>query len=122
MIEERSFPNARASVTQARRFVCNVLTGIDAATRSEIAVMVSELAANAVLHAHTGFRVRITESGDGSVRVEVIDRGPGEPHLRMTRPDQPGGRGLRIVAEFADRWGVAHEASAGKTVWFAVAQ
>jgi anti-sigma regulatory factor (Ser/Thr protein kinase) len=121
MIEERTFPNTRASVTQARRFVCNALEDIDPATRSEIAVMVSELAANAVLHAHTGFRVRITDHVDGSVRIEVIDSGPGEPHLRMTTPEQAGGRGLRIVAEFADRWGVAHEAADGKTVWFAVA-
>ncbi len=121
MIEERTFPNTRASVTQARRFVSSALTRIDPTTRSEIAVMVSELAANAVLHAHSGFRVRISDSAEGGVRIEVMDSGPGEPHLRMTRPDQTGGRGLRIVAEFADRWGVAHEASAGKTVWFAVA-
>lgn len=121
MIEERTFPNTRASVTQARRFVCNALGDIDAGRRSEIAVMVSELAANAVLHAHTGFRVRVSDSGDEGLRVEVIDSGPGEPHLRMTTPEQAGGRGLRIVEEFADRWGVAHEAAAGKTVWFAVA-
>jgi anti-sigma regulatory factor (Ser/Thr protein kinase) len=120
MIEERTFPRSRSSVTQARRFVCDALAGIDGATRSEVAIMVSELAANAVLHAKTAFRVRITDNADGKVRVEVIDTGPGEPRLRMTPPEQPGGRGLRIVAEFADRWGVAHEAAAGKTVWFAV--
>ena len=114
MIEERTFPNARASVTQARRFVWNALADIDTATRSEIAVMVSELAANAVLHAHTGFQVRISD-GDGSVRVEVIDSGPGEPHLRMTTPEQSGGRGLRIVAEFA-----AAEATQDKILYAAV--
>jgi hypothetical protein len=45
--------------------------------------------------------------------------GPGEPALRSPRPTEPTGRGLQIVRELADHWGVIAAPNAnGKTVWF----
>jgi hypothetical protein len=51
------------------------------------------------------------------VRVEVADRNPAQPQLRV--PDETGGRGLRLVDELSDRWGV-HGGRPGKTVWFEI--
>jgi hypothetical protein len=43
------------------------------------------------------------------------------PALRRPEPSEPSGRGLRIVNELADRFGVAALTGApGKTVWFVV--
>ncbi len=52
---------------------------------------------------------------DGTVlRVEVHDSGPGMPRI-ADRADE-GGRGLLLVAAFADRWGVDGR-NPGKAVW-----
>ncbi len=117
-MHERTFAARRESVTRARRFVLESLTAAEPDC-SEIAVMVSELAANAVLHARTDFVVRVIQNDTSSVRVEVTDRGPGEPTLRFVSPQTRGGRGLRVVAALADDWGTTHDGADGvKTVWF----
>lgn len=88
----------------------------------DVALLVSELVANSVLHAglgpdaSVGMRVVATAS---RVRVEVRDAGPGF----APRPAAPGlqrtsGRGLFIVDRIADRWGV--ERGRGACVWFEI--
>ncbi|NEY35375.1 ATP-binding protein [Streptomyces sp. PRKS01-65] len=86
------------------------------------AQIVAELASNAVLHGRVpgrDFRLRLKLLGDGTLRIEVTDaRGDRAP--RVTGPvaaDAEGGRGLRIVAAFADRWGVDEALVPAKTVW-----
>jgi len=58
------------------------------------------------------------EPADGVLRVEVHDSGDGE--VRPVGPDEAvddeSGRGLLLVAAFADTWGVG-ERSPGKVVW-----
>jgi anti-sigma regulatory factor (Ser/Thr protein kinase) len=81
--------------------------------------MVSELATNSIRHAGTGFQVRVERSAD-EVRVEVIDRGSGVPAVRSPTPSDTSGRGLRIVENFADNWGV-RSSPPGKSVWFTLA-
>ena len=78
--------------------------------------MVSELATNSIRHAATSFTV-IVERVPGMVRVEVIDSGEGEPKMRAPAVSDPTGRGLRIVEELADDWGVVPTPD-GKMVWF----
>ena len=71
---------------------------------SDVLVVASELATNAVMHAQTPYEVRVSVAG--GVELEVVDEAPElVPHLR--RPgDGPGGMGMRIVDELAKRWGV----------------
>jgi hypothetical protein len=55
------------------------------------------------------------------VRVEVTDTGRGLPVLRQPAAADLRGRGLVIVKELADEWGVVAQAGqTGKMVWFAV--
>ena len=73
------------------------------------ALMLSELATNAVQHADTEFEVDIDadrEAGGRWVRVRVTDEAAGLPHRPEPPPDAPHGRGLRIVETLADAWGV----------------
>jgi len=52
-----------------------------------------------------------------TLRIEVTDaRGELLPTPRTATPDENFGRGLLIVEETADRWGVS-ELVVGKTVW-----
>lgn len=82
-------------------------------------LVVSELATNALLHGCLRdrlFRVRLQLTAT-TLRIEVSDpRGERLPRLRLPEDDECFGRGLLIVAELADRWGVEPR-TVGKTVW-----
>jgi anti-sigma regulatory factor (Ser/Thr protein kinase) len=120
MIRERVFPNELASVSEARHFVQDVVGDLPRERVEEVAVMVSELTTNSVSHAASAFTITIRRSID-EIYIGVSDMGPGEPALRSPRPTEPTGRGLQIVRELADRWGVIPAQNGdGKTVWFAV--
>ncbi|WP_330308157.1 MULTISPECIES: ATP-binding protein [unclassified Streptomyces] len=85
----------------------------------DVALVVAELAANAVLHGRVrgrDFRVRLVLR-DGLVRVEVADgRTDRLPVLRASADE--GGRGLLLVAATAERWGVEPRTGAPyKVVW-----
>ncbi|MEV2218244.1 ATP-binding protein [Streptomyces sp. NPDC050997] len=84
--------------------------------------IVAELASNAVLHGRVpgrDFRLRLTLHADGTLRIEVTDaRGDRIPRIPdPVDEDGESGRGLRIVAAYADRWGVDEAPAYGKTVW-----
>jgi anti-sigma regulatory factor (Ser/Thr protein kinase) len=82
--------------------------------------MVSELSTNSIRHARTGFTLEI-EVVDRQIRIAIVDTGGGEPEIRSPNPDEPSGRGLRIVELLSDDWGVISSTSkSGKTVWFQV--
>lgn len=118
MSAERSFPGVPASVPAARRFVLQTLSGLSAEASDAIALMVSELATNCVLHAGSDFRVTAGQT-PGHVRVEVADTGNGDARMQSPAATEPHGRGLRIVDALSDDWGVAPATMhAGKAVWF----
>jgi hypothetical protein len=50
------------------------------------------------------------------LRIEVRDSGDGSPEVQAPEVDAEGGRGLRLVAELADDFGVT-EHLVGKSVW-----
>jgi anti-sigma regulatory factor (Ser/Thr protein kinase) len=79
------------------------------------ALLASELAANAVLHASSDFEVRVADDGE-AFRVEVVNDAP-EMIVSLKDPSEESGRGLHIVNALALRWGtdvMEHE----KVVWF----
>ena len=80
------------------------------------AVVTSELATNAVLHARTDFTVTICRRPDGTIRVAVRDSSLSPPQPRQARPFDGSGRGLRLVEAMAAGWG-ADLLPAGKVVW-----
>ena len=120
MSESRRFGNAPAAVSAARHFVVEVLSDVPRGVVDEVAVMVSELATNCVRHTDSEFTVAV-EHDRRRIRVDVTDEGGGTPTVRVPDADEPTGRGLRIVRELADSFGVEPSAGEpGKTVWFVV--
>ena len=114
----RAFGNAPEAVSAARHYVVDELADVPRAIVDEVAVMVSELATNCVRHTDTEFTVSV-EHDRSRIRVEVTDHGEGSPTLKVPDASEPTGRGLRIVRELADAFGVEPTSGApGKTVWF----
>ena len=88
------------------------------ALRHDVALVVSELVANAVKHGcgPVGLRVDVSEAADATtVRIAVHDEGSG-PLSGNRRPGTAGGYGLHLVRELASAMGVDADAY-GKTVW-----
>ena len=114
--ERWAFPPDAASSREARRRVLDVLEAsrLDAAAATA-ALVVSELATNAVLHAGTPFEVRVRIMGD-VVRIEVHDGTRRRPAARLFSNEATSGRGLRLVEQLCRAWGV-EVSEAGKTVW-----
>jgi hypothetical protein len=78
----------------------------------DAALAVTELAANAIVHAHSAFTV-ILSARDGLLRISVRDASP----LRGAGLRPAPLHGLGAVDALASRWGVESLGSAGKTVW-----
>ncbi|WP_406403629.1 ATP-binding protein [Streptomyces sp. NBC_00879] len=118
---QQRFPRSRISVGAARAFVIGTATEWGVADRQDdIRLCVSELATNALLHGvppGREFCVKLTTDGD-LLRIEVRDSGDGHPEVRSPCVHESTGRGLRLVNELADDYGVV-EHTVGKTVWLA---
>lgn len=89
----------------------------------DVAVIVAELATNAVVHGYVpgrDFELRLTVGAAG-LRIEVSDaRGERRPELCAPEIGAESGHGLRLVEALAAKWGVA-ERVVGKAVWADVA-
>ncbi|MFI1471514.1 SpoIIE family protein phosphatase [Streptomyces wuyuanensis] len=77
-------------------------------------LVVSELVTNAIRYASEPIRLRMIR--DRTLICEVSDGSSTAPHLRHARTTDEGGRGLFLIARFAQRWG-ARYAGDGKTIW-----
>lgn len=117
--QQRRFPRRRTSVGASRDFVTNALLKWELRPLVEdIELCVSELATNALLHGvppGREFSVGI-HRGEDLVRLEVRDSGPGLPVVQQPDDDACSGRGLHLVREIADDFGVDDHV-VGKTVW-----
>ncbi|MEU6080214.1 ATP-binding protein [Streptomyces sp. NPDC047108] len=108
------------SVSLARRRAARLVTewGL-AGLADRTALVVSELSTNALLHGTLPgrlFRVRLALIAS-AVRVEVSDtRGERLPRVRTAAEDEASGRGLLLVGNLANRWGIMPR-NPGKTVW-----
>jgi anti-sigma regulatory factor (Ser/Thr protein kinase) len=116
----RLFAGVLTSVMSARRFVLDSLAQLPKPLLDAIALMVSELASNCVVHTAAEFEVCVVRAA-GVLRVEVTDPGRDLPVVRHPDAADLRGRGLVIVEELADDWGIVrHVGDTGKMVWFAV--
>ena len=122
MSERRTFPNSADVVARARGYVTEQLHDVPAEIVEIVGLMVSELATNCVRHTVSDFTVEVDQTAR-RIRVQVTDTGQGEPTIRSPLPTEPSGRGLRIVEDLADAFGVEHDPATEppkKTVWFEV--
>lgn len=113
------FPADASSVRLARAAVTAILGtgGWDEEGIDDAALMTSELATNAVMHARSSYTLSIDLDGS-HVRVEVRDASAEPPRVSHVDPlGENGGRGLAIVDAIADRWG-SEPNIYGKAVWF----
>lgn len=85
------------------------------ALADDLALVVTELVANAVRHAGTDIEVRLFPLGDG-VRLEVADNSTRSLRPRPATMMDEGGRGLLLVDALSARSGVDADAC-GKRVW-----
>lgn len=111
-----SFEADVSSVPQARAFVRRTLAEWGLTDSDEALLVVSELAANAVLHAGSAYDVRLSSS-PGLLRVEVFDRDPGTPEPQPFSSTSESGRGVVLVSALATSWGIETDGRAGKVTW-----
>jgi anti-sigma regulatory factor (Ser/Thr protein kinase) len=120
---ETLLPAELESVGAARRLCCQAMSEwhFEETMIQDVALAVSELTTNAVLHARTEVTVSFRRLGSG-VRIEVRDGSSHLPVVEAARPEDlllnrsMTGRGLALVAAVADRWG-ADPALPGKVTW-----
>ncbi|MEV4108625.1 ATP-binding protein [Nonomuraea sp. NPDC049695] len=114
----------RESVSHARSEVRRWL-GDDHPSIDDVVLAASELLTNALRHSDVGpydlIGLSVTVTGD-VVHVEVCDPGStfSAPYIRQ-EPEAEGGRGLLIISEISQSWGVReHGRGLGRTVWCAI--
>jgi anti-sigma regulatory factor (Ser/Thr protein kinase) len=117
----RTFSAWPDSIPAARRYVSESLDQVPAGLCQTAALLVSELATNAVRHGggHQ-FAVEVEAFPDeGRLWIGVTDTATGFPVLRTPPVTAENGRGLQLVSTLADRWGARRRRyTTEKTVWF----
>ncbi|MGC9537148.1 ATP-binding protein [Streptomyces sp. UG1] len=127
-------PHDPRAARVARMTVRSVLDSHDRhEVRDAVELLTSELVTNTYRHTSGPASLRLTALADGRLRVGVWDTHPcipapfGRPphdHVPLALPDADGGRGLRLVQEYADFWGGVSlgdgvlDRRAGKLLWF----
>ena len=107
----------------ARALVGGLQERVSPDVLDDLVLLVSEVVTNCVRHAGLGsgdpirLQIKATEE---SVRLDVVDQGTGFVPPEIVEHDlrEPGGWGLYIVDQLADRWGV--ERRQGSRVWFEI--
>ena len=89
--------------------------------RDDVDLVLSELLANAVLHAPGPARIVVERARTG-VRLEVRDTSTTPPVRRSSGGSATTGRGLNLVSALCSSWGVLErdDGEPGKTVWCVV--
>ena len=112
-VTARSFGFSREAPAAARHFAVATLNAWGAGDLAgDVALVVTELAANAIVHARSAFTVTLS-SRDDLLRISVRDAGPLDGAGLRAAPLH----GLAVVDAMASRWGVESLGNAGKTVW-----
>jgi serine phosphatase RsbU (regulator of sigma subunit)/anti-sigma regulatory factor (Ser/Thr protein kinase) len=77
-------------------------------------LILSELVTNAIRYGSAPIHVRLLR--DRGLICEVSDGSSTSPHLRHAAATDEGGRGLFLVARYAERWGTRYTTT-GKVIW-----
>ncbi|MEV6640698.1 STAS domain-containing protein [Amycolatopsis sp. NPDC051371] len=113
------FPAVVASSAHARGFVqrtCQEWSLTD--VELDAVQVATELVDNAILHTDGAGPAHLRlEYRRGMLTVAVRDPSPRPAVLRQATSDQPGGRGLLLVAALAKTWGCTPDLRNGKVVW-----
>ena len=103
-----SLPQQPSSVTRAREVLTSLLRLIDATEecRSDLAILITEASANAIIHGDLGSRVDLTITIEDDLCVlEIGNRGNLNGATLTTEPPGPTqvcGRGLPLIAALSD--------------------
>ena len=119
----REFPGRAEEVRQVRHWIKALLPKYDPQRDplDDLALIASELAANAVTHTRSGlqgdvFNVQLAWSGEWA-RVVVGDSGShSAPKPKVVNGSAEDGRGLSAVKELSAKWGTCGSAD-GRWVW-----
>jgi anti-sigma regulatory factor (Ser/Thr protein kinase) len=110
------------SARAGRRAVAAVLAGwgLPSYAVDDAVLIVSELVANAVLHAREEVSLELEVTlGESWLRVSLADGSAVRPLAREAARGDESGRGMAIVNALSDRWGV-EDHQGGKRIWFDV--
>ena len=77
-------------------------------------LILSELITNAIRYGREPIHVRLLRTR--TLVCEVSDGSSTAPHIRRAAETDEGGRGLFLVAQYAEHWGTRYSAR-GKTIW-----
>jgi MEDS: MEthanogen/methylotroph, DcmR Sensory domain len=118
----RAFAFSRDAPAAARHFAVDAVRRLGAGDLADdTALVVTELAANAIVHAQSGFTVGIRPGRD-TLWISVSDAGPvPEGSAGPGLPAAPL-HGLGAVDMLARRWGVEPLGRTGKSVWVELAR
>ncbi|MFJ3880428.1 SpoIIE family protein phosphatase [Streptomyces sp. NPDC090077] len=114
-IAEWDVPDDPAAVSRVRREAAAQLRdwGLEEASFTAELIL-SELITNAIRYGNEPIRVRLLR--DRALICEVADGSSTSPHLRYAATTDEGGRGLFLVAQYAERWGTRYT-ERGKVIW-----
>jgi len=118
---DRLFIATPSGLSRVRAFVREVLRAWNADDLFDVAgIIAAELTTNAMVHAHSPFRVSLSRSPE-VIRIAVHDASVTPPERLVYDRTRTGGRGIAIVATLAHEWGTESEGP-GKVVWADVAR
>lgn len=105
------------SPRHAREFVTRTLAEWECTDATAIIdLLVSEIVANAVLHARTTAELSV-QLLPNRVRVAVTDLDPAQPKRRPDDPLTSTGRGIALIEKLSLAWGIERTPE-GKRIWF----
>lgn len=108
---------------QARHAIAERLNGeLPVSRRQDVVLLAGELVANSVVHANGDasreILVELVVAPD-VIHVAVTDEGsPSVPTVRPRSATLESGRGLLLVENLSDRWGITREGTTRTRVWF----
>jgi len=115
--QSRLFLPTLVAARAVRRFVTDSLSAWHADHLvHDAALVASELASNALLHASSPFRVFLRRSAD-DITIAVHDTSATVPTPRPAEDFASNGRGVAIVDTLASSWGTELRPDGGKIVW-----
>ena len=114
---QATFEVTPISAYQARTFVAHHLVDHRLLSLVDpVRLVASELATNALVHAHTAFSVTLSAT-DETVLLNVRDDSCVPPARRDVQALDASGRGLEIVGLVSHDWGFDEDGPGSKAVW-----